>query len=83
MSQLNLRDLDNDIVLDKAALRGIHGGHAGHHSAPQGVSLADSTGFGLAIGPNAFTKTDTFAVAVPGASAAGSRSTAAVGIPVF
>lgn len=75
MSHLKLRDLDNDIVLDKTALRGIRGGYS-QPWMPSGVSLADSTGSALAIGNNTFAKTDTFAVAVPGASAAGSHSMA-------
>jgi hypothetical protein len=80
MNHLTLRDLDNDIVLDKAVLRGIRGGYSpeGYKMPwmPSGVSFADSTGIAIAIGPNAFAKTDTFAVAVPGAASAGSNSTA-------
>jgi hypothetical protein len=80
MSKLTLRDLDNDIVLDKADLRGIRGGYSpdGYKQPwmPSGVSFADSTGSALAIGNNTYAKTDTFAVAVPGASAAGSHSMA-------
>jgi hypothetical protein len=75
MNHITLRDLDNDIVLDKAALRGIRGGYS-QPWMPSGVSFADSTGSALALGNNTFAKTDTFAVAVPGAAAAGSHSMA-------
>jgi urocanate hydratase len=75
MSHLAIRDLDHDMVLDQAAMHGIKGGYL--PLPPQGVSFADATGTALAIGNNTYAKTDTFAVAVPGASAAGSHSTAA------
>ena len=78
MSHLVICDLDNDQVLDQASMHSIRGGYS-----PLGVSFADASGAALAIGPNAFAKTDTFAVAVPGASAAGSHSTASIGIPVI
>jgi hypothetical protein len=77
---LNIRDLDNDLVLDHSAMSSIRGGYSGDYMGgymPYGVSLADATGSALAIGNNTFAKTDTFAVTVPGAAAAGSRSTAA------
>jgi hypothetical protein len=87
MSHLAIRDLENDQVLDQSAMSRIRGGYTpdgykDSYKMPYGVSFADATGSALAIGPNAFTKTDTFAVAVPGASSAGSHSTASVGIPV-
>ena len=74
MSHLTLRDLDHDQVLDPAAMHSIKGGYT--PLLPQGVSFAEATGAALAIGPNTYAKTDTFAVTVPGASAAGSHSIA-------
>jgi hypothetical protein len=78
MSHLAIRDLDNETVLDQSAMSGIRGGNSpdGYKMPYYGVSFADATGSALAIGNNTFAKTDTFAVAVPGASAAGSHSTA-------
>jgi hypothetical protein len=80
MSHLAIRDLDHDQVLDSSAMGRVRGGYSpdGYKQPwmPSGVSFADATGTALAIGNNTFAKTDTFAVAVPGASSAGSRSTA-------
>jgi hypothetical protein len=83
MSHLAIRDLDNDTVLDQTAMNRIRGGYSpdgykdGYKMPYYGASFADATGTALAIGNNTFAKTDTFAVAVPGASSAGSHSTAA------